>query len=83
MGKFVKGNVGKKKGTVNKFTKTVKETFQSVFNDLQANPETELKTFAINHPVEFHKIVSKLIPTDVQAEIKGTINVPITGMVIK
>ena len=67
---FEVGNSGRPKGSENKLTKTVKETFQKVFNDLQEDPETNLESFATKYPKEFHQIVAKLIPTDVKATIE-------------
>lgn len=63
---------GRKKGTVNKFTKTVKETVLSVFNQLQEEPESNLFDWAKKEPTEFYKIASKLIPTEVNAQVEVT-----------
>ena len=67
---FEKGQGGRQPGATNLLTRTVKETFQTVFNDLQNDPETCLSTFATKYPKEFHQIVAKLIPTDVKATIE-------------
>ena len=67
---FEKGQGGRQTGATNLFTRTVKETFQKVFNDLQEDPETNLESFATKYPKEFHQIVAKLIPTDVKATIE-------------
>lgn len=61
---------GKRKGTQNRLTKTVKETVLSVFNDIQSDPKVNLKAFAKNYPRDFYQIAAKLIPT----EISGTLN---------
>lgn len=67
---FEKGNSGKAPGTLNKITRTVKETVLAVFNDLQDDPKHSLKTFAEKHPRDFYNIAAKLIPTDVKATIE-------------
>jgi hypothetical protein len=67
---FKAGNPGKLKGTKNKLTKTVKETVLAVFNDLQKDPKHSLKAFARRYPREFYVIASKLIPTEIKADIK-------------
>lgn len=66
---FEKGNPGRKKGTPNKITKTVKDTVLEVFNKLQEDPETDLKAFATKNPRDFYILASKLIPTEVNANI--------------
>lgn len=69
---FEKGHkkaIGRKKGVPNKLTASVKEAFQSVFQDLQAD-ETKphsLKKWAIANPTEFYKLSTKLIPLDLQS----------------
>jgi hypothetical protein len=57
---------GRQKGTPNKLTKTVRETFAQVFGELQEDQNTNLKSFATKFPKEFHQIVSKLIPTELE-----------------
>jgi len=63
---------GRKAGTPNKITKSVRETFQSVFEELQQDPEANLLEFAKKQPVEFYRLSTKLIPTDIKAELGGT-----------
>lgn len=55
---------GRKKGSVNKITKTVKETVLAVFNDLQDDAQNNLMAFAKENPKEFYQIAAKLIPTE-------------------
>lgn len=74
-GQFTKGNSGKPKGTPNKLTKTVKETILGAFNDLQEDPRANIFSWAKDNPTEFYKIASKLIPTEISANI--TSNKPI------
>lgn len=66
---FKKGNKGKEPGTQNNLTKTVKETVLSVFNDIQADPKVNLKTFAKNYPRDFYQIAARLIPTEIHARL--------------
>lgn len=75
MARFEKGNAGKPKGAVSKISRTVKETVLAVFNDMQEDAKHNLLEFAKNNPVEFYKIASKLIPTEVTGTVKETIEV--------
>lgn len=63
---------GRPKGTPNKITRTVRETVLAVFTDLQADPKANLKAWAKEEPTEFYRIASKLIPTEVQAQVEVT-----------
>ena len=56
---------GRKKGTPNKLTKTVRETVLGVFNDLQEHPKANLQKWAEENPKEFYQIAAKLIPTEI------------------
>ena len=67
-------NSGRKKGQTNKVTKTVKDTVFSVFEELQNDPKHDLLAFAKRYPRDFYNIAAKLIPTEVQAKVTGTIN---------
>lgn len=69
MAKFEKGNPGKKKGTTNMITRTVRETVLAVFNDLQEHPTAKLSAWAAKEPTEFYKIAAKLIPTEIKATV--------------
>jgi len=60
---------GRQKGTPNKLTRNVKDILQQVFNELQADPEASLLTWAKNNPAEFYKMAARLIPADVNAAI--------------
>lgn len=72
---FEKGQGGRKPGATNLVTRTVKETVLAVFNDLQDDPATSLKTFAVKNQKDFYLIASKLIPTELSGSIKHIINV--------
>lgn len=66
---FKKGNAGKPKGAKSHYSKSVKETVLSVFNDLQSDPKNNLKKFAQTYPREFYAIAAKLIPTEINAKL--------------
>ena len=69
---FEKGNPGKQKGTQNKITRTVKAAVLEAFNELQGDPNANLLTFAKKFPRDFYAIAAKLIPTEVQGEMKNS-----------
>lgn len=72
-------NAGRKEGSVNKLTRTVKERVLEVFNELQDDPKANLLSWAKDEPTEFYKIAAKLIPADINAKVDGkiiTVTVP-------
>lgn len=69
---FKKGNKGKPKGAKNKITKTVKQAVLEVFNELQNDPKASLLEWGKKNPRDFYQIAAKLIPTEVEANVKGT-----------
>lgn len=71
--RFKPGNSGKPPGTLNKLTKTVKETVLAVFNELQEDPKVKLSAWAKDEPTEFYRIAAKLIPTEISATVKQVI----------
>lgn len=77
---FKPGNkkiAGRKAGTPNKLTKSVKETVLNVFNKLQDDPEHNLTAFAEKYPRDFYNIAAKLIPTDIKGNVSGTVKLQI------
>lgn len=68
-------NAGRKAGTPNKVTATVRETFARVFNDLQEDPKVNLHAWGKANPTEFYKLSGKLIPADINAKIEGQMSV--------
>lgn len=64
-------NSGRKKGSQNHLTKTVKETVLNVFIELQGDPKHNLLAFAKENPRDFYTIASKLIPAEVNATVEG------------
>lgn len=72
--KGISGNPnGKPTGTLNKITKTVKETVLAVFNEIQEDPKVKLLQFAKDYPKEFYAIAAKLIPTELAGAIDMTV----------
>lgn len=76
-GQFQKGKTradgsGRKKGTPNKLTKTVREVVLDTFNKLQEDDRNNLTSFAERHPREFYAIAAKLIPTEIQTKLAIT-----------
>lgn len=69
---FKKGNKGRPEGAVNKLTKTVRDTFAEVFNELQEDPNVKLSAFGKKFPKEFYAMASKLIPTEISGELQVT-----------
>lgn len=62
---------GRRPGSQNKLTRTVKERVLDTFNELQADKTTSLTGWAKTELTEFYKIAAKLIPAD----IHNTVNV--------
>ncbi len=68
---FQKGNKlggGRPAGIQNKFTMSVKEAFSEAFEKLGG--VEALVRWGQRNPTDFYKLVSKLIPTDVNMAIK-------------
>lgn len=71
---FKKGEGGRKPGSVNLITKTVKEGVLAQFCDMQSNPDNpaykfRLDKFAARYPRDFYAMAAKLIPTEIHARI--------------
>lgn len=67
--RFKKGQGGRKPGSQNIITRTVKETVLAVFNEIQDDPKVSLIKFAKKYPRDFYAIAAKLIPTEIHAKI--------------
>lgn len=59
--------MGRPKGASNKSTKAVKEALQEAFEGLGGVPS--LVEWAKSEPTEFYKLWSKIMPTEVKAEV--------------
>ncbi len=70
---FAKGQSGnpkgRKPGTPNKATRTVRETFEAVFVSLQSSDKANLLVWAEENPTDFYRLSAKLIPLQVRAEV--------------
>lgn len=62
---------GRKAGTPNKLTKTVKEAFEQAFNAMQEQPGVKLGDWGKENPTEFYKIAAKLIPSEINAKVSS------------
>ena len=68
---------GRVKGTPNRFTSSMKDAFLSVYQDLQDENGEEhghLKAWAKDHPTDFYKICSKMIPQQLTADVNYTVS---------
>jgi len=74
---FEKGNPGKPKGAITKSTKLVKDVFADAFTELQKDKAVNLIAWGKENPTEFYKIVSRLIPMQVDEIGKATIRISI------
>lgn len=78
MGKFTEGHEkkgGRQKGSPNKLTKTVKEAVLDAFNELQQDPKANIVDWGRRNPGMFYQIAAKLIPTEIQGNVKTVIKV--------
>lgn len=66
---------GRKKGSVNKLTSTVKQEFEFVFKEMQSEDEVNLFQWGKKNPTEFYKLASRLIPADMNAKLSGGVTV--------
>lgn len=70
---------GRPKGVPNKLTRTVRDAFEQAFELLQEDDQAKLSEWAKRNTTEFYKLASKLIPTEINADVKGTLLV-VTGV---
>jgi hypothetical protein len=61
---------GRKKGTPNKLSSTVKENVVAVFNHLNGEELTHIKDWALENPTQFYNLYAKLLPTEIEAEVE-------------
>jgi hypothetical protein len=74
---FKKGEGGRKPGSLNRLTRTVKECVLEAFNELQNDPQNKLIAFAKKNPKEFYQIAARLIPTELTGNVRQKIVVKI------
>lgn len=64
---------GRTAGTPNKVTSSIKASVLAVFDKIGGDEAFAL--WASENPTEFYKIASRLVPTEVTAEVDGSIEV--------
>lgn len=74
---------GRPPGSLNKLTRTVKDAFEHVFNELQGDgykgAQVSLEEWAVGNTTEFYKLAKVLIPQ--KLEHAGGVNVSVvTGI---
>lgn len=62
---------GRQKGSQNKITASVKEAFAVAFAQLQGEDGVNLVDWGRGNTTEFYKLASKLIPTEIQAQVES------------
>lgn len=60
---------GRKAGTPNKLTRTVKQAFEEAFNAMQEKPGVKLGDWGKDNPTEFYKLAARLIPAEIDAKV--------------
>ena len=75
---FLPGNPGRKPGTRNSLTNSVKTALELAFNALQADPDHNLTAWAKREPTEFYKIAARLIPQEITGSL--TVSHELDGM---
>jgi len=71
---------GRPKGSQNKLQRTVKAAFGEAFENLQSDPECNLETWGRANPKEFYQLASKLIPTEIDATVRGSLFDVLAGL---
>lgn len=75
---------GRKAGTPNKITRTVKEIIAGAVQAAQEDPKhpANVAVFSKTHPREFWQVASKLIPEEIKATLAGQVRYEI-GVVVE
>lgn len=75
---------GRKPGTPNKITRTVKEIIAGAVQAAQEDPKhpANVAVFSKTHPREFWQVASKLIPEEIKATLAGQVRYEI-GVVVE
>jgi hypothetical protein len=66
---------GRKPGSLNKLTSTIKGEFEHVFRELQKEEGVNLFQWGKSNPTEFYKLSSKIIPSEINANLSGAVKV--------
>lgn len=67
---------GRKKGTPNKVTSSIKNAFKEAFEEMGG--AAALMKWGKDNPTDFYKLASKLIPTEVQTSVEGSLTVVVS-----
>ena len=69
------GNAGKgrKKGSVNKATASIKAAFVAAFEELGGAPS--LAEWGRENETEFYKLAARLIPTEIQGDVQAALTI--------
>lgn len=69
---------GRKKGSGNRLTVSMKDTVEATLKFLQSKSGVSMRDWAMKNPTEFYRIAAKLIPTQItDADGKG-FNITVT-----
>lgn len=72
---------GRPPGAINVINRTIREVFIDVFNKAQNDPKmapVSLINFAREYPRDFYALCSKIIPTEIRAEIRTPEGITLT-----
>ena len=53
---------GRKKGSINRITRSIKEVITDAFHEMQLKPGVNMLEWGERNPTEFYRLASKLIP---------------------
>lgn len=67
---------GRKKGSMNRITVTVKEAFEAAFRKAQGTPGVKLDDWMLANPDDFYKICAKLIPNEIKGQMDHKVTAP-------
>lgn len=78
MGKFQLGdpklpNAGRKEGSLNKMTVSIKEAILTAFNELQRDPNANLVAWGKANTTAFYMVASKVIPTEINHSLDNKV----------
>lgn len=59
---------GRRKGSLNRYSTSVKEQLLATFNQLQGEERVNLLDWARANPTEFYRLSAKLLPLQVETE---------------
>lgn len=71
-GRFKKGQGGRPVGAKNILNKTFKESLLEAFQELQNDPNHQLIAWAKREDTEFYRLMSKLLPMELNQHVEVT-----------